>query len=1801
MLHRSHYARSAGIAVFAITLSGLALSGPTAAQQSLPAAKLTAVPVFAPANVKQDATRYEATLKATYKPGKKSARELINEAAVRPGQSVDPRAQSRILAQAVVADPNDAIAWQALANALLATTPEADKGSERYELPMNGGASAWIAYTRSTNDAQKATALATLHEAFKRRNQWRPAIETLKFSLALIADPKIRVAYDALVAEHGFRVVDYKTDSDTAQPRVCIQFSERLSSSETNWTHFIRVDGRDPQSVTAEGRHVCIDGLGHGKRYQVQVRQGLPSNIGENILKTSDLNIYVKDRTPSVRTSGRSYVLPRTGQQGLPLVSINTDVLAVEVYRVGDRGLTQALQTGEFQRLMSSDDFEQVKDRLGAKVYTGELAVQNKLNADVTTAFPVTEAISNLQPGVYAISARVPTKGDADQSRRANQWFIVSDLGVSVFTGDDGMHAFVRSLASASSVANATVRLVAKNNEILGTTKTDAKGYARFDAALRKGEGGLAPAFISAETTDADYAFLDMTTAAFDLTDRGVKGREAPGPVDGFLYGDRGVYRPGETVNLTALIRDRNAKALNVPVTMIVSRPDGVEHRRIALLDDAASNNLGGRTSALVLGANAMTGTWRAKVYTDTKGSSLAQFAFLVEDFVPERLDLTLEPGTVAIAVDGGGKVNVSGRYLYGPPAAGLALEGEIVVKPSAKGLAQFPGYVFGLSDEKIAAVRKPIDGLSQTGADGKVVVQITLPAIERTARPLDADVILKLRESGGRSIERVITLPVDHKIVRVGIKPQSKGVDVREGDKSEFQLILVGTDGRQVSGQNLKWELKRLDTRYQYFMRDGQWAYEAQTATRRVADGIAETYADKPALISAELAWGRYRLEVSAQDGSGAVSNLVFNAGHWADEAADSPEVLDIALDKSAYKPGETARVRVSTRTAGKAQIAVLGSGLAATTDVDVPAGGAEFPIAVSDTWGPGAYVTVSLYRPMDTASKRMPGRALGVHWLAVDQSARTLTVALGVPDKVKSGARLEVPVRIGGLSAGEQARVTLAVVDVGILNLTRFETPKPEGWFNGQRRLAFELRDFYNRLIDGMSAERGKLRSGGDGADPNGMASNGNAPVEATLAQFSGIVKIGTDGLATVPFDLPDFNGTVRLSAVAWSGDKIGSVSKDMLVRDPVTLTVSGPRFLTLGDEARLQFDVHNVEGPESQYKIAVRQGDVALSDTALDLKVGEKKSDQLTIKPSDVGAMTLTVNVSGPNGITVKRSLAFDVKPPAGDIRRVTMSVLKANGGKITLSPDIAHDMIAGRTRINVQVGPMAGLNAAGLLTELDRYPHGCAEQTVSRALPLLYVNDVARQVFAATDTSTRERVQKAIDRVLEMQDSSGAFGIWGPADGDLWLSSYVTDFLTRARETGATVNPVRFALALDRLQNYVATGQDFTKGGEARAYALYVLARAGRAPAGELRYDADTRLDAFATPLAQAQLGAALALIGDKPRSEKAFAAAIKSFDGIDAGLMRRDYGTSLRDGAALVTLASEAKVVGVDMPKLTDVIAKAYASKSYTSTQEQAWMLLAVKSLMDQTAATALTVGGEVRKGQFLRSLKPSELTDSGLVISNDGDVATNAVISVIGAALTTEPAISKGFTLERTYYTLDGKKVELASATGGLSTLKQNDRLVVVLKVAAKNQGGRIILVDRLPAGLEIENPKLVESGDIKTLDWLKVTAKPEHAEFRDDRFVAAFDFSGDNTSRGNRRNRTIESEGDGDAGVDEDATAATATKTTAPALPSATVAYLVRAVTPGLFVHPAATVEDMYRPDRFARTAAGKISVQSK
>ncbi len=336
----------------------------------------------------------------------------------------------------------------------------------------------------------------------------------------------------------------------------------------------------------------------------------------ETLAKSAEFNVYVRDRKPVARFTGKSYVLPRVGQRGIPVVSVNTAALALEIYRIGDRNLLNTVIGNDFQRSLDRYDLGRLADERGALVWKGEMKVEQVLNTDVTTAFPVGEAIPQLSAGVYVMVAE-PSGGSTDRYESlATQWFIVSDLGLTAFSGNDGVHVFVHSLETTQPKGAVQVRLLSRSNEILATKRTSDTGHVQFEAGLTRGEGAQSPAMLVVNDVRGDYAFLNLKGPAFDLSDRGVSGRQVPGGLDAFVYAERGVYRSGEDVHLTALLRDgQGLAALGVPVTMVVERPDGVEYRRTVLPDQG----LGGRTLTVPLVPSAPTGTWRVRTFTDPK------------------------------------------------------------------------------------------------------------------------------------------------------------------------------------------------------------------------------------------------------------------------------------------------------------------------------------------------------------------------------------------------------------------------------------------------------------------------------------------------------------------------------------------------------------------------------------------------------------------------------------------------------------------------------------------------------------------------------------------------------------------------------------------------------------------------------------------------------------------------------------------------------------------------------------------------------------------------------------------------------------------------------------------------------------------------------------------------------------------------------------------------------------------------------------------------------------------------------
>ena len=510
----------------------------------------------------------------------------------------DFRSGMALLGQIVAGAPTDATTWLRLARTVLQIRPASE--DERKLLLERASTAAYIAYQRTTSRSEEADSLALLGNTLSQREQWRPALDALRLSLELREVADVRGQYERLRQEHGFRVLDYTIDADTASPRACFQFSESLPA-RSDFSPFVVVSGTDKPALSVDERQLCVEGLKHGEHTSVTLRAGLPSTVHETLSKSAEFAVYVRDRKPFVRFSTTAYVLPRVGQNGIPVVSVNTRSVAVEIYRLGDRSLIDATGgggnsgRGDFQRSLYRYDLERLKESRGVFVWKGELAVESQpLNAEITAAFPVEQAVGELKPGIYVMVAQPQeTKNlDNEYDALATQWFIVSDLGLTAFSGNDGIHAFVNSLATTEAKSGVEVRLISRGNEVLAARRTDASGHAQFEAGLANGEGGSAPAMLSVTDAQSDYAFLSLKAPAFDLTDRGVGGRPAPAGLDAFVYAERGVYRSGETAYITALLRDaQGAAAAGVPLTLVVDRPDGVEFRRALVADQGVGGH----------------------------------------------------------------------------------------------------------------------------------------------------------------------------------------------------------------------------------------------------------------------------------------------------------------------------------------------------------------------------------------------------------------------------------------------------------------------------------------------------------------------------------------------------------------------------------------------------------------------------------------------------------------------------------------------------------------------------------------------------------------------------------------------------------------------------------------------------------------------------------------------------------------------------------------------------------------------------------------------------------------------------------------------------------------------------------------------------------------------------------------------------------------------------------------------------------------------------------------------------------
>ncbi len=471
------------------------------------------------------------------------------------------------LIRAIVNGADDGLVWLRLAQAELAAEDD------------HAMASAYNAYLKSTDPVERGVALFLIGRDYDRHDKQKEALAAFEAGLKFTQSSPLAERAEELRRLVAFRVTKVEVQAEAEWGRACLRFNETVEhKGDVSYGSFVRSQPPLDGIVTARGDTMCLDGMKHGGTYDVEILAGLPAATGERLRETFATRVVVPDRKPQLRFSGTGYVLPKQGTSGLPLTTVNVDKVKLRLLRVNERNLVPSIDAERLTMSFSSYEVDEIINRTGSLVWEGEMTIAGERNRPVTTAIPLKDMLHEKGPGIYlAVAERTDLMQD-QYAEPATNWVLVSDLGITAYKGTDGLAVDVRSLADGKPMSGVAVRLYARNNGELAAATSDAGGIAKFPGGLLRGRGGDEPFVLTAHGPDNDFNFLEIGRPAFDLSDRGVSGRPQAGPVDAFLYTDRGIYRPGETVELVALVRDDKADAMSgLPVGLRLLRPDGIE------------------------------------------------------------------------------------------------------------------------------------------------------------------------------------------------------------------------------------------------------------------------------------------------------------------------------------------------------------------------------------------------------------------------------------------------------------------------------------------------------------------------------------------------------------------------------------------------------------------------------------------------------------------------------------------------------------------------------------------------------------------------------------------------------------------------------------------------------------------------------------------------------------------------------------------------------------------------------------------------------------------------------------------------------------------------------------------------------------------------------------------------------------------------------------------------------------------------------------------------------------------------
>jgi len=1508
--------------------------------------------------------------------------------------------------------------------------------------------------------------------------------------------------------------------------------------------------------------------------YTIKVKKGIVCASGQVLESDAQQTLRLEDIQPYVRFADPGRLIPLEGGKIVAVKTMNLDNYNVNVEKVFRNNIVDFLKNsrgyanyqdnggeeGEGDEGSNGYEWDNTSG-IGVHVFASEVTVEGgQINQEVESSLDFSKWHQAPYKGLFVV-----TLNGAEGGGKDSRSFLCTDLGMLMKHSGDDLLVQVLSISKLTPAAGVHLQLLSDNNQVIQEKDTDPEGRAWFKD-WKNNPYNFRPYVIVATQGD-DWSYLRTDQQPLNQSRFDVGGDPFTNSGwDAFLSSERGLYRPGETAYFTAVVRHADLEIPEaLPVNLTIRDVSGNEVAKLK----TSLKDYGMATFTFPIPQDISTGMLSAELGLEN-GVHLATASFKVEEFIPEKIKVEVKPAKKVANPGEQLAFQVRARELFGAPGVNLKVRASIQLSPKEYTNKKWKGYHFSDATRDFSGQELKVPEGATDGA-GSFDVQLPVPISMLPPSMLQAEIYAEVLDNGGRPVGANAVLDVHRYPYYLGLKCE-EGKEAAPGQKVHIHYAAVTPDGEPTTVTGQVFLIKR-KVWYSIFRRSG-WSGRGFESSyyEQVVDGKEIEVDGKGSYSFTPDKPGEYTIYLGNEQSMRSSIQLSVT-GPGAEEGGEEaptdlqePGKLSLTLDKTEYAVGEIPKVEVRAPFAGRLMLSIEREQVFYSTTVPVAAGLNVVSLpAIESSYLPNAYVVGLLVRKPDESMRRLPMASFGVTPLALDTSSHEIAFKWDAPEAVKSHEGIDVNLDTGAPGS----KVVLTAVDEGILQIIAFTTPDPFKYFYRKRGLTTSTLSLFADILPDLNR---KDAVGGD--EGEGFGFRHLNPIAAkrvkSFALFSGILTADKAGKVAYHFPTDKFQGEVRVMALGVDNNKFGASAFHVKVADPVVVEPSFPRFLAPGDRFDVPVLIYNNTKDKQTIQIGLSaEGPVAVDGGAAQtLTLAGEGQKQILFHAKakmDAGVAHFKVTATDEGGASYDVDTELAVRPGNPLSTEIKFGSLGAGSAE---SLQVPGGFIPQGQRVRLVVSSNPMLTFLGCMDYLIHYPYGCAEQKTSQAFPLLYFKDIGLLTgrFPDRANAVEEYVQDAINDVCKQQLSDGSFALWPgqQESGGDWLFYYVSNFLIEAQKKGYDVN----ADVMDKVYNKLGAIQVKGKGvGRLdrrkqnvevpdSAYVLYLKALADRPDVESMAAFKDDLKDKSLEQ--KCFLSLAYSATGDRTT-----ALSVLPNKFLPSKLQREldgDWFSPNREMGLYLLALTEADPQNAEIPNLLIEFGKRLQGLGrgwFGTTEEDAWCFMAIgKAVKATTTAFPLSATWSVRGGEAhdlageTSVVKAEELSGKTVDLKNNGAKQIFYHLMAEGTKLESKKeSVENGIKITREYRDEKGNTVNLGSVA-------QGQLVVVTLRLKASDSLDNVVIVDLLPAGFEVENPRLSSRGSLEFDP--DCTFSPAAMDFRDDRVLL---FSG--------------------AWEGEQA-----------------FSYTVRAVTPGQFQVPGVEAEAMYNPEIFGRTNTGETLI---